>query len=201
MLAPAPTISRLVLPRATLRQDALLILFFSALTGLAAQAAVWLPFSPVPITGQTLAVLLAGALLGSRRGALSQLTYLVEGALGLPVFAGGAGGVAWMLGPTGGYLAGFVAAAFAVGWLAERGWDRRVPTAAAAMLVGSLAIYLLGLLWLALLTGLPLDRVLDLGLYRFLPGDAVKITLAAGALPGGWAILRHGAAKDLSRAR
>lgn len=98
-----------------------------------------------------------------------------------------------MASPTGGYLAGFVVSAFAVGWLAERGWDRRVGTAAAAMLIGDLAMYLLGLSWLALLTGAPLAHVLDSGLFCFLPGDLLKIVLAATTLAGGWSLLPHAA--------
>ncbi len=108
--------------------DAALILGASLLIALSARIAVPVPFSPAPITGQTLAVLLVGALLGSRRGALSVLAYLAEGAMGLPVFAGGGAGILWLLGPTGGYLFGFIAAAFVTGWLAERGWDRRFVT-------------------------------------------------------------------------
>ena len=104
----------------------------------------------MPITGQTLAVLLVGATLGSRRGTLAMLAYLAEGAMGLPVFAG-AGGAARLIGPTGGYLIGFVVAAFIVGWLAEHGWDRRLLTTALAMLAGNAAIYLFGVSWLAIL--------------------------------------------------
>src|SRR5687768_13758188 len=109
-----------------LAYDILLILGGSLLLALSAQIVV--QKVPVPITGQTFAVLLVGALLGSRRGGLSLLTYLLEGAAGLPFFAGGTGGIAKLTGPTGGYLIGFMVAAFAVGLLAERGWDRRVET-------------------------------------------------------------------------
>jgi len=162
----------------------MLVVGMSLLTGLAAQVAIPLPFSPVPVTGQTFAVLLAGALLGSRRGALSQVTYIAEGLAGMPVFAGGHAGLAWALGPTGGYLAGFVAAAFVTGWLAERGWDRKVLTAALAMAVGNGVIYAFGLVWLTQFVG-P-ERLLLAGLAPFLVGDAVKIGLAAMALPASW---------------
>ncbi len=170
-------------------RDFMLILVGSLVVALSAQISVPLPFSPVPVTGQTFGVLLVGALLGSRRGALSLLAYLGEGALGLPVFAGGTGGLVRLAGPTGGYLLGFVAAAFLVGRLCERGWDQRLLTAGAAMLVGNAIIYLFGLPWLARFVG-P-DKVLALGLLPFIPGDLLKLTLAALALPGGWALVHR----------
>lgn len=167
--------------------DLALILGGSLLIALSAQIAVPLPFSPVPVTGQTLAVLLTGVLLGSRRGALAVLAYLAEGAMGMPVFAGGTGGAAILTGPTGGYLAGFVAAAALTGALAERGWDRRSITALLAMVTGNLVIYLFGLGWLSTFIGL--DRVVDLGMVPFLPGDVAKIALATTLLPLGWRAL------------
>jgi biotin transport system substrate-specific component len=176
--------------RQALLYDATLILAGSLLIGLSARLAIRLPFSPVPITGQTLAVLLAGALLGSRRGALSVLAYLGEGVAGLPVFAGGAGGIAHLAGPTGGYLAGFVLAALVVGWLAERGWDRHPGTTALAMLLGSAAIYVPWLPWLAAFVGG--ERALVLGLYPFLAGDLLKLALAAALLPIGWKVVGAG---------
>ncbi len=176
----------LVWPR-TLWRDGVLVVAGSVLIALAARVALPLPFTPVPVTGQTFAVLLVGALLGSRRGALSVGLYLAEGALGLPVFAGGASGTARLLGPTGGYLLGFVLAAGLVGHLCERGWDRRVSTTALAMLVGNVAIYLLGLPWLACFVG-P-EKALPLGLWPFIPGDLMKIALAAGLLPAGWRLV------------
>src|SRR5882672_2755727 len=120
---------------------------FSLLNALAAQIAI--PIGPVPITGQTFAVLLTGALLGSRLGAAALIAYLVEGALGLPFFAGGSGGLAHILGPTGGYLVAFPAAAFITGAFAEHGWDKRFLSAAAAMAIGSILIMLSGWAWLS----------------------------------------------------
>jgi len=191
MQEKALTMMDVLFPRATLARDILLVLSFSAVTALCAQIAFWI--GPVPITGQTFAVLLAGALLGSKRGALSQLTYLAIGAMGAPVFAGWTGGLAHILGPTGGYLIGFVAAAFVVGFLAERGWDRRFWTTALAMLMGSIVLYAFGLSWLAfwLARFAPGSSVLAVGLYPFIPGDVLKLLLAAVALPSGWAVLNR----------
>ena len=132
--------------------DVALIIGGSLLIGLCAHVKVLLPFSPVPVTGQTFAVLMLGALLGSRRGCLAVLAYITEGAAGLPVFAAGVGTAA-LLGPTGGYLFGFIPAVYITGRLAEKGWDRRVGTTVLAMISGNLAIYAFGLLWLCLLTG------------------------------------------------
>ena len=174
--------------RSALLYDAALVLGASLVIALSAQVAIQLPFSPVPITGQTMAVLLVGALLGSRRGALAVLAYIAEGLAGLPVFAGGAAGLARLFGPTGGYLVGFVAAAFLVGWLAERGWDRRFGTTLAAMTLGNLVIYGVGAVWLAVFVG-GVSRAWSLGVVPFLPGDAIKIVLAAVLLPGGWKLL------------
>ncbi len=148
-----------------------------------------LPFGPVPITGQTLAVLLVGALLGKVRGTGSVLLYLGQGIAGLPVFAGGMSGVAYLLGPTGGYLIGFVPATFIAGYLSERGWNRNVVTAFLAMLAGNIAIYICGLPWLANFVGV--DKVFTLGLLPFIPGDIMKLVIAAILLPSGWKILRH----------
>ncbi|SNB53159.1 biotin transporter BioY [Thermoflexus hugenholtzii] len=173
--------------------DAVLILGGSLLTALMARVEIPLPFTPVPITGQTFAVLLVGAALGSRRGALSMAVYLLEGALGLPVFAGGAAGLARLRGPTGGYLIGFIAAAFVTGWLAERGWDRRPVTTALAMLAGNAVIYLFGLPWLAWFVGgfLGPKGALALGLLPFVPGDLIKLLMATIAFPSAWLLARR----------
>ncbi|MDW8104756.1 MAG: biotin transporter BioY [Armatimonadota bacterium] len=169
--------------------DLVCILGGTLFIALSAQVSISLPFSPVPITGQTLAVLLVGVLLGSHRAGLCLLTYLAEGSIGLPVFAGGKAGIAHLLGPTGGYLLGFVPAAFLVGWLAERGWDRRATSAFAAMLVGNMVIYIFGLPWLACFVGM--ERVMVAGLLPFIPGDLAKIVLATAMLPWGWKLLKR----------
>jgi len=161
-----------------------LVLCGSLFIALSAQVALPLPFSPVPVTGQTFAVLAVGAALGRARGVAAVLTYLAEGASGLPVFAGGAAGIAPLLGPTAGYLFGFVPGAWLCGALAERGWDRRVGGTIAAMLIGNAAIFALGLPWLARYVGA--SNAFALGFWPFLPGDVVKIGLAAAALPLAW---------------
>lgn len=166
----------------------LVVVAGSALVALAAQVRIPLPFSPVPVTGQTFAVLLVAAALGARLGPASLGLYVLEGAVGLPVFAGGNAGLATLSGATGGYLVGFVAAAAVVGALAQRGWDRRFATAALAMLAGEVVIYACGLAWLARFP-LPVG-LLDAGLTPFLVGDAYKLVLAALALPAAWRLAR-----------
>jgi biotin transport system substrate-specific component len=161
-----------------------LILGASLFIALLSQVVVRLPFSPVPITGQTFAVLLVGAALGSRRGALAVLTYLAEGVLGLPVFAGGGSGLAYLMGPTGGFLLGFIAMAWVVGWLAERGRDRRIKTSWLIFLAGELVLFVIGIPWLALYVGA--DKALALGLIPFIPGEIIKIILAGLAFPAAW---------------
>jgi biotin transport system substrate-specific component len=168
--------------------DAVLVVLFSAFVALTAQ--VEIPLWPVPLTLQTLGVLFTGAVLGSRRGALALLLYLTEGALGLPVFAGGASGVGYMLGPTGGYLVGFVVAAGVVGRLAQRGWDRRLVWAAVAMVIGNVIIYACGVAWLAVFLG-DLWGALVKGMLLFVVGDLIKIAVAALTLPGGWKLARR----------
>ncbi len=165
-----------------------LVIGASLLVAVAAQIAVPLPFTPVPVTAQTLGVLLIGVVLGSVRGTLAMLTYLAEGAVGLPVFAGGKAGLLWLAGPTGGYLVGFVIAAFVTGFLAERKWDRNVLTSFLAMLIGNVIIFIFGLLVLQSYVGM--DKVLALGLYPFVLGDIVKLALATILLPVGWKILK-----------
>lgn len=167
--------------------DLALIVAGSLLVALSAQLAFYLPFSPVPVTGQTFAVLLVGLVLGSKRGSASMVTYLLEGAVGLPVFAQGASGLATFAGPTAGYLLGFVAAAFVVGFLAEKGWDRSPWLTAAAMILGNLVIYLFGLPWLGWLFGF--DKMLTFGFWPYLPGDVFKIALAMISLPTAWKLV------------
>jgi biotin transport system substrate-specific component len=176
-----------------LAYDATLVAGASLLIALSAQAIFRLPFSPVPVTGQTLAVVLVGALLGSHRGAASAAAYLLEGLLGWPVFAGGASGPAYVAGPTGGYLLGFIAAAYVTGWLAERAWDRHVLKTALAMLAGNVVIYACGLSWLAWFAG---AQTLKMGLLPFIAGDVVKIAAAAIMLPAGWRFVGRGRPGD-----
>ncbi|HPH96431.1 MAG TPA: biotin transporter BioY [Anaerolineaceae bacterium] len=175
-------------PKTSLVRDVALV-GMGSLT-LAALAQVQIPLLPVPVTGQTLGVLLVGALLGRRLGALSIIAYLFEGLMGLPVFAGASGGLAHLFGPTGGYLLGFVAAAALVGWLSEQGWDRTPWMTALAMVLGNLVIYAAGLSWLAVFTGW--EKAFVVGMLPFLAGDALKIGLAAVLLPGGWSLLNRG---------
>ena len=162
---------------------------FVILTALGAFVRIPLPFSPVPITLQTFFVLLSGAFLGSNLGAITQLSYISLGALGLPVFTNAGSGLLYLFGPTGGYLIGFVAVAFFVGWLAERGWDRRVWTAVPAMLAGETVLYVFGLLWLVHFV--TVDKVLQVGLYPFVVGDLIKVAAAALILPSAWLLLRR----------
>ena len=184
---PFPTLSEAAFPAAGRTARLAEALVMSAVIALGAQLEVLLPFTPVPLTGQTFGVLLAGVLLGSRWGALSAACYLLEGAVGLPVFAGGGAGALVFAGPTGGYLVGFLPAAWLAGTLAERGWDRSPLTAGAAMLIGSSAIFACGLLNLARFV--PASGLLAAGLWPFLPGDLLKAALAAAALPGAWRLL------------
>lgn len=188
------TLMDVVFPKTGLLRDVALVLGFSCLTALVAQLSFWI--GPVPVTGQTFAVLLAGALLGSYRGALSQLSYLAIGATGIPYWfaLGGPPGIARLLGPTGGYLFGFVVAAFIVGWLTERGWDRQVWTAALAMFIGNIVIYIFGLSWLTHFV--PGEKLLKVGLYPFILGDLLKSILAALALPSGWLLARRFKGQD-----
>jgi len=174
-----------VWPQAGVLRDVVLILAGSWLIALTAQIEV--PMWPVPMTGQTFAILLIGALLGKQRGVASVLAYLAQGAMGLPVFAGGMAGIGRLLGPTGGYLFGFVVVVYLVGWLSERGWDRRLATAALAMLVGNVVLYAFGLTWLATFVGW--NAAVKAGLFPFIVGDLAKIALAAWALPAAWALL------------
>ena len=188
--AKAETLTSAVLAPLDWARSLALVVGFSLLTALAAQVAIPLPWTPVPITGQTFAVLLTGALLGSRLGALAMIAYLIEGAAGLPFFAAGGAGVGRLLfSPTSGYLLAYPAAAFLVGLLAERGWDRRWLTAAAAMGLGSIVILLGGWAWLTRFVG-P-SAAWQAGVTPFLVGDVVKIALAAAVLPTGWALLRR----------
>ncbi len=174
------TLADAIIPRRNLLLDVALIVGYAALTGLSAQIAVYIN-PAVPITGQTFAVLLSGAVLGSKRGTASMLVYLGAGVVGLPVFAP-EGAIA---GASRGYLIGFVLAAAIVGYLVERGWGRNPLKLLAAMFMGEVAIYAVGLPWLALYV--PGNKVLEWGLTPFIPGDAIKMVMAALAVPTAWA--------------
>ena len=169
-------------------RDAVLIVGACLFTALLAQVKIPLGFTPVPITGQTFAVLLVGAALGSRRGAAAMLLYLVAGSW-LPFYAGGASGFVWSI-ASGGYIVGFIPAAYVVGWLAERGWDRKVWILV-AMLAGNIILYLPGLLWLSrfVLPEWACGNTLNCGLYPFILGDLIKLYVASLLLPGGWALV------------
>ncbi|HEU4767640.1 MAG TPA: biotin transporter BioY [Pyrinomonadaceae bacterium] len=171
-----------------------LVIVFSLFIAACAQFTI--PIGAVPITGQSFAVLLTGALLGSRLGAAAVIAYLIEGAVGLPFFAGGGSGLVRFLGPTAGYLVAFPAAAFITGAFAEHGWDRRYHTAVAAMFVGSAIILLSGWAWYSILTNTPPNISFSLSVLRFLPGDVIKIALAAAVLPTGWALLKRKASGE-----
>jgi len=164
-------------------RDVLWIVGFSLLTAVLAQVEIHLPFTPVPITGQTLPVLLSGAVLGSRRAFASQLLYLAAGAAGMPVFAGGASTLVHLFGPTGGYLWSFPLAAGLLGWLVERGASRRWWRLVLALAVADALILVAGAFWLSVLFGVPPDRAWLLGFYPFLIGDTLKVVVVGLLLP------------------
>ncbi len=165
----------------------------SLLTALAAQIVIPVGLGP-PITGQTFVVLLTGALLGSRLGAMAMIVYLAEGAVGLPFFSSGQGGIGHLLGQSGGYLVAFPAGAFITGAFAENGWDKRFWTAAVAMAVGSIIILLAGMAWFSLLTHTSPLVALLINL-KYIPGDLIKVLLAAAVLPTGWFLLKRKASQ------
>ncbi len=200
---PLPgTLADLILPGSAgarrIARDVALVIAGSLLVALFAQIKIPLGFTPVPITGQTFAVLLVGAMLGGWRGGLALALYAIEGAF-LPFFAGGASGWFWLL-PSGGYIVGFIPAAALVGWLCQRGWNRR-PWILAAMLLGNVVLYVPGLIQLNLF--LPADvaeawgcaDVWQCGLLPFIAGDLAKLIVASLAVPAGWALLDHFTAK------
>lgn len=179
-------------PRQGVVKEVLTVIGGSLVVALAAQVALPLPFSPVPVTCQTFAVLFLGAALGARRSALALVLYLTEGAAGLPVFAPWSAvglGVVRLLGPTAGYLIAFPLAAFMLGWFAERGWSRSAWRLGIAMLVAEVIIFGGGVSWLRTSLDVSLGSALRLGLYPFLPGEVLKCLLAALALPVTWRFL------------
>ena len=171
-----------------------LICLGAAFIALTANVTVWLPYNPIPVTGQTLAVLVVGGALGLRRGALSVALYLVLG-LFLPVYAGQSHGLnsiigfdsaGVVLGARGGYLVSFLVAGALVGWLAELGWDRHIPGAIAAMILGEVAIYAIGVPWLAVAAHMSPQMAIDKGFVPFVLGDTIKLAIAAGIFPFAW---------------
>jgi biotin transport system substrate-specific component len=186
MTTLAPTLSTRYIPgTSSWLRDLGLIIAGSLLMAALAQVIIPLPFTPVPITGQTFGVLLIGAVSGSKHGAASMFLYIIAGALGLPFFAGGASGGHVLIGATAGYLVGFVVAAYVIGLLAERGLERSVRTSFVPFFVGTLIIYLFGIAWLAVVLG-SFSKALVAGLLPFLIGDAIKLVAAALALPAAW---------------
>lgn len=182
---------RLVLPSVSSRtRNLALVVGGALLTALAAQLAINLPWTPVPITGQTFAVLLVGGALGWKRGAASMALYVALGAVGLPFYAesadGSRGGWEVATGSTAGYLVGFVLSAAVVGWLAERGQDRRFDTSVSAMLAGTAITYVCGVAWLAHHLGVDSSTAMEYGLTPFVIGDALKLLLAGVLMPIAW---------------
>ena len=174
---------------------AVLVAAGSALMALSAQLSHQFSFSTVPVTGQTFAVLLIGTLYGSRLGAATMVAYLAEGAAGMPVFANGQGGVSAIATASGGYLFGFIAGAYIVGFFAERGWDR-TRWIALPMLLANAVIYVPGLIWLHQqfsIVGIPIswETTLDYGLWPFIAGDLAKLVAATIAVPAGWSIVER----------
>lgn len=198
--AGRPTIADRLFSR-TLVLDLVLIAAGAALTSIAAQIAI--PLWPVPVTMQTLAVLLVGVSLGAVRGALSMVLYAVLGIVGLPVFSDASSGFSVIAGPTGGYIVGFIFAAGFTGWLAQRQWDRKVLRSILAFLGGSVVVFAFGLPWLAYALGTlgapnDLNSVLQAGLYPFILGGIAKALLAAGIMAAAWRAIDRG---DARRAR
>jgi biotin transport system substrate-specific component len=188
MTTLAPTLSTRHFPQiAEWLRDLLLIVIGSLFVAIFAR--IEIPLQPVPITGQTFAVLLVAAALGSKRGAASMALYHGQGAFGLPFFSGGAHGLGYITGATGGYLIGFVAAAYVIGLLAERGLERSVRTSLIPFLVGTLIIYVIGVSWLAVVLGSLRDAI-TFGLLPFLAGDVIKLVAAALALPAAWKLVK-----------
>lgn len=185
-IAHRPGVLADLVPGALVR-DIALVVGAAALTGLAAQVSIPLPFTPVPISLQTLTVLLSGAALGPLRGGLGMALYLVAGLAGVPWFSEQRSGFDF---PSFGYILGFVLSAILVGWLARRGLDRSVPGTIGIMVLGNLVIYAFGVPWLANSLGVDLPTALEFGAWPFLIGDALKIALAAGLLPAAWWVVR-----------
>lgn len=188
-LAHPAVLSSRVIDRLSVSTMAALTVGFALLTALLAQVEIPLPFTPVPITGQTFSVLLAGAALGSKAGAASQGIYWGLGAIGLPFYSGAEGGWEAATGSTAGYFVGFVVAAYVVGRMAEREMDRKVTTAILAMLAGSVIIYGFGVGWLMISLDATLAQAIEWGLTPFVIGDVIKLALAGTMLPAAWRLV------------
>jgi biotin transport system substrate-specific component len=185
-----PSLAQVIFPSASWLRDLLLVVGGVVFVALLAQIRIVLPFTPVPITGQTLGVILIGATYGVRLGFLTLATYVVVGLGGLPVFAGGAAGLARLFGPTGGYLVAFPLAAALMGWLVQRfGVDRHPLRMAGSMALCSILILGLGSTWLAIVLQTNMADALAKGAFPFIPGDLVKMTIAALLLPGAWRVV------------
>ncbi|MFC7457341.1 biotin transporter BioY [Brachybacterium sp. GCM10030267] len=188
--ARRPVLADALTPHRTRLRDAVLVLAGTAVVALLAQVTIPLPL--VPITGQTLGVILVGAALGSRRGAAAMLTYLLAGLAGAPIFAEFTGGPAAVLSPSFGFILGFVPAAFVAGWFAERAWDRRPLGAMAGFVAASAVPFLIGVPYLAMILNavmgaeLGLGGILAAGVWPFIPGGVVKALLAALLIPAAW---------------
>jgi len=169
--------------------DAALVVGAACFVGLLAQLQIHLSWTPVPITGQTLGVLLAGSALGWKRGSIAMAFYLAAGMIGMPWYAGHASGWSVATGATGGYLFGFIIAAAVCGLIAEQGNDRRILSTMGSMIVGNAIIYACGVTWLAHTLGVGLSKAVSLGLTPFLLGDVIKVVLAALILPGTWRLV------------
>jgi biotin transport system substrate-specific component len=185
----AATLRLAVFPRLGLLADVLLVLAGTGIVAAAAQVSFKLPQTPVPISGQTFAVVLVGAALGSARGFASLSLYLFAGML-LPFYAEGTKGIDQLMGPSGGYIIGFVAAATLTGFMAERGMDKKLVSAVGAMFVGNVIIYLCGLPWLAQDQQLSFAKTMEFGLNPFIAGDIIKLCIAGAVLPTAWLAVR-----------
>lgn len=183
---PAPTLAARVFPR-SIATDVVLVVGGSMLTAVAAQIAI--PLWPVPITGQTLAVLLVGSALGATRGALSMVLYALLGVVGLPVFAEGSSGLGVIASASGGYIIGFIASAALVGWIAQTARDRRLVGAVLSFVGGTIVTFAFGLVWLAAVLGTDLPTTLEYGLYPFIVGGAIKALLGAAIISTAWHLL------------
>ena len=188
------TLAAAVAPRIRINRwavQAVLVLLGTLFVAGLAQITIKLPFTPVPITGQTLGVLVVGGALGPGLGAASLLLYIAAAWAGLPFLAGGESAGTGLLSPaatfpSAGYLWGFVLAAFLVGWLSRQGWDRSLRSSIGAMFLGEVVLYAVGVPWLMSALDVPLEKALEFGLYPFVIGDTLKLLLAAGLLPAAW---------------